>query len=186
VHVHPSKTKSHQSTPPPKSNPGFGHYLNEARAAAALVITTDHPPMDEMVTKSSGLLIAPERTGSYKEQALRDHGEINAFLSPRQICDGVDRALNLGPAEWRARGRAARRDFLRERAEFVARAAELRASLRGRLAAVLEAEGVAAAGAGGGGAGGGGGSGELKLPGAVAQVDDGTLPDWMPREAAKW
>jgi hypothetical protein len=32
---------------------GFGHYLNEARAASALVISTDHPPMNELVTSGA-------------------------------------------------------------------------------------------------------------------------------------
>lgn len=29
---------------------GFGHYINEARAAGAFIISTDHPPMNEFVT----------------------------------------------------------------------------------------------------------------------------------------
>lgn len=29
---------------------GFGHYINEARAAGALVVSTDHPPMNELIT----------------------------------------------------------------------------------------------------------------------------------------
>jgi hypothetical protein len=29
---------------------GFGHYINEGRAAGAFIISTDHPPMSELVT----------------------------------------------------------------------------------------------------------------------------------------
>lgn len=36
---------------------GFGHYLNEARAAGAFIITTDHPPMNEFVTQGAGWCI---------------------------------------------------------------------------------------------------------------------------------
>lgn len=44
---------------------GFGHYMNEARAAGALVVSTDHPPMNELVRDGvSGLLVKPSRTGS--------------------------------------------------------------------------------------------------------------------------
>jgi glycosyltransferase involved in cell wall biosynthesis len=36
---------------------GFGHYLNEARASGALVITTDMPPMNELVRPEAGVLV---------------------------------------------------------------------------------------------------------------------------------
>ena len=42
----------------PSSIEGFGHYINEGRAAGALVITTDFPPMNELVDDSSGILIS--------------------------------------------------------------------------------------------------------------------------------
>lgn len=38
---------------------GFGHYLNEARAVGALVLTLDHPAMNELITPSTGLLLEP-------------------------------------------------------------------------------------------------------------------------------
>jgi hypothetical protein len=36
---------------------GFGHYLNEACAARALVVTTDAPPMNELINSNAGFLI---------------------------------------------------------------------------------------------------------------------------------
>jgi hypothetical protein len=46
----------------------FGHCLNEARAAGALVISTDHPPMNELVQDGvSGVLVKPTKTESYTE-----------------------------------------------------------------------------------------------------------------------
>jgi hypothetical protein len=51
---------------------GFGHYINEARAAGALVVSTDHTPMSELVQDgASGLLVKPSRTGSYTEWQVR-------------------------------------------------------------------------------------------------------------------
>ena len=38
---------------------GFGHYLNEARAVGALCVTTDYPPMNELVTSDAGILVEP-------------------------------------------------------------------------------------------------------------------------------
>lgn len=36
---------------------GFGHYINEARAHGAFIVTSNYPPMNELITKSSGVLI---------------------------------------------------------------------------------------------------------------------------------
>lgn len=41
---------------------GFGHYINEARAVGALVVTTNHPPMNELITEETGVLVQPYRT----------------------------------------------------------------------------------------------------------------------------
>jgi hypothetical protein len=49
---------------------GFGHYINEARASGAFIISTDHPPMNELVPAKIGLLISPDRTTSYDDMAL--------------------------------------------------------------------------------------------------------------------
>lgn len=38
---------------------GFGHYINEARSCGAHIITTDAPPMNELVTTDFGTLITP-------------------------------------------------------------------------------------------------------------------------------
>lgn len=38
---------------------GFGHYMNEARAVGALCVTTDYPPMNEMITTDTGVLVKP-------------------------------------------------------------------------------------------------------------------------------
>ena len=38
---------------------GFGHYINEGRLSSSLIITINAPPMNELVTHNSGLLINP-------------------------------------------------------------------------------------------------------------------------------
>jgi glycosyltransferase involved in cell wall biosynthesis len=50
----------------PSVREGFGHYLNEARAVGALVVTVDHPPMNELVSRDSGLLVPTVFTMSEK------------------------------------------------------------------------------------------------------------------------
>jgi len=93
--------------------------------------------MNELVTPASGILLAPGRTGSYDEQALGKQAAMNAFLTPVQICAGVQRALKLSPAELEAKGKLARREYLRQRSEFVVRMTELRTYLEQRRATVM-------------------------------------------------
>ena len=43
---------------------GFGHYLNEALSTQAVVITTDAPPMNELVTDTFGSLVSFEKSST--------------------------------------------------------------------------------------------------------------------------
>lgn len=132
--------------------------------------------MNELASNETGIVLAPERTGSYAEQALGPYAPMNAFLSPDHICAGVDALRRLGRRRLAAAGVAARAAYLDERAAFIARATELReelaarrqgAELALRWAAAAAADDAATAanasvpaaprGGGGGGSGGGGG-----------------------------
>ncbi len=44
---------------------GFGHYMNEARSIGALILTLDAPPMNELIDRSSGILIPITRSESH-------------------------------------------------------------------------------------------------------------------------
>ncbi|GLE06529.1 hypothetical protein PINS_up015855 [Pythium insidiosum] len=48
---------------------GYGHYINQARAAGGLILAPDTPPMNELVTEDSGVLISSQPT-AHKEQFL--------------------------------------------------------------------------------------------------------------------
>ncbi|EQC26889.1 hypothetical protein SDRG_15312 [Saprolegnia diclina VS20] len=80
----------------PSSMEGFGHYINQARAAGALVVTTDAPPMDEFVDDDSGVLI--HGITPWKQNATM--GQHIVFEVPtRAICESIQVILAMDAHE---------------------------------------------------------------------------------------
>ncbi|EQC35175.1 hypothetical protein SDRG_07406 [Saprolegnia diclina VS20] len=93
----------------PSAMEGFGHYINQARAAGALVVTTDAPPMDEFVDDDSGVLI--HGITPWADKATM--GQNIVFEVPiRAICEAIEDIMAMDPRE-RARraGNGVRRYF---------------------------------------------------------------------------
>jgi glycosyltransferase involved in cell wall biosynthesis len=90
---------------------GFGHYLNEARAMGALIVTTDGPPMNELVDTDSGLLVTPRST------AQTNFGTRH-FIHPNDLASAVRRILGLDLPSRQRLGAAARHRFEFERTLF--------------------------------------------------------------------
>ena len=70
VHLCPSETE------------GFGHYINEGLSTGALVITADAPPMNELVSSDTGLLV-PHRAVQrqhFSERFLVDPDALEAAV----------------------------------------------------------------------------------------------------------
>ncbi|MCJ0826155.1 O-antigen ligase family protein [Luteimonas sp. 50] len=90
---------------------GFGHALMEAMSTGAVVITTDGPPMNELVRPDRGLLVPPVRTGTIN-LALK------FLVDVAGIENAVARALALDPQQLSAMSAAARRHYLEADAQF--------------------------------------------------------------------
>ena len=99
VHVAPSEVE------------GFGHSLLEALSCGALLITTDAPPMNEVVGDSGAFLVpvsASEPMGSGTRY----------FFAEEAFFDVVERVIRLGDAERGALSRSSRAFYERSREEF--------------------------------------------------------------------
>eukprot|EP00775_Hariotina_reticulata_P012551 gene12551-12684_t len=102
----------------PSVREGFGHYLNEARAVGGLVVTVDHPPMNELITPDSGLLVPSVFT-----------------MSEKAIHAGL--ALPAGVAAHKRAAVAAA--FRQEKAAFLHRMGQLKVYLENRTAVAAAA-----------------------------------------------
>lgn len=98
----------------PSETEGFGHYINEALSTKAIVITTDAPPMNELVSSSFGAL------ASYSIEIPTGFGErfpVDAHSLERVISHVLE--LNL---ETKVRmSNLARKSFLENRSQFTMR-----------------------------------------------------------------
>ena len=77
VHLCPSETE------------GFGHYIAEAMSARALVIATDAPPMNELITAERGILCKWENRSKQKFA-------YNHYVSSLSLADAVRESMILG------------------------------------------------------------------------------------------
>jgi Glycosyl transferases group 1 len=103
---------------------GFGHSLNEARAAGAVLITTGGPPMDEMVDDGVSGILVPVRPENRQPYHLSTAYRVTAD----DLAASIRRALALSEEARQAIGLAARARFERERAQFHA---QIRAFMEG-------------------------------------------------------
>lgn len=99
IHVCPSVTE------------GFGHYIMEAMSAKSIVLTTDGPPMNELVTKERGILIPSSRNEPMNLSTkfyVDEHSLAEAVIKTTIMDDGLKNDM----------ANAAREFFLRNDAEF--------------------------------------------------------------------
>lgn len=80
----------------PSETEGFGHYLMEAMSVAAVTITTDAEPMNELVTAERGLLVAHASSGRqnlattyYFDAAAMETAVARAIAMPDEECARV-------------------------------------------------------------------------------------------------
>jgi len=76
----------------PSETEGFGHHLVEGMSVGAITLTTDAPPMNEMITAERGVLVPYARTGTQRLATTY-------FVDETMLQAGVERMLALSPDE---------------------------------------------------------------------------------------
>ncbi|KAG7392128.1 hypothetical protein PHYBOEH_006477 [Phytophthora boehmeriae] len=116
----------------PSRTEGYGHYINQARASGAVIVTTDAAPMNELVTSRDMGVLVPARSqrddrlllgGNYKgEHGLKNAPGLVAAFSSFHLCKTVREMVQSTTSEQRAAmGANARRQY-HEDTKFFARA----------------------------------------------------------------
>ena len=109
----------------PSDTEGFGHYLVEAMSVAAVVITTDAPPMNELIDASRGWLVGYASTGE-------QHLATTYAFDERAMEQAIVSLISMPDEALDALGDQARRWYLDNDAGFSGR---LAAALNPRLTA---------------------------------------------------
>ncbi|TMW58472.1 hypothetical protein Poli38472_010031 [Pythium oligandrum] len=111
----------------PSETEGFGHYINEARSAGALILTTNVAPMNELVDEKSGVLVG--KAHDWWWQTKGDLFMPLAHVDVEDIEAGVERILLMSVEERKRMGRRARAKYLEDRTYFLNAMAALEESL---------------------------------------------------------
>jgi hypothetical protein len=93
---------------------GWGHYIAEAMSVAAVTLTCDAAPMNELVTAERGVLLAARREGMHNLARV-------ALFEPTALEAAVAAMSTIPTARLEALGNAARQWFLDNKRDFPAR-----------------------------------------------------------------
>ncbi|TDH70468.1 hypothetical protein CCR75_001565 [Bremia lactucae] len=111
----------------PSETEGFGHYINEARSVGALIVTSNVPPMNELVDEKNGILIGEPHAWWW--QTKGDLFMPLALVTVADIERSVEKILLLSIEERQRMGRRSRSRFLEDRVYFLNAMAVLEESL---------------------------------------------------------
>lgn len=95
----------------PSLSEGWGHYIVEAMSCRAVTLTTDAPPMNELISAERGVLIP------WIRKEPRHLGK-NFFVDPGKLEDAIEQLISLPVDEKKALGDAGRRWFEQNDRQF--------------------------------------------------------------------
>ncbi len=106
----------------PSEAEGFGHYIVEAMSCQALTVTTDAPPMNELITLERGILVNYSHT---KPQRLGT----NYYVDSQSLEQKINEILEMSDHQKRELGEKARQWYLENDTFFRKRLIEVISSM---------------------------------------------------------
>lgn len=105
----------------PSSCEGFGHYINEGRSTGSIIITTDGPPMNELVNNENGILIKPSKIVNSRQVILCQSikGSKAFIISPENIAKAIDKYYKLDLNQKIKMGLKSRELYLEDKYFFI-------------------------------------------------------------------
>ncbi|KAG7377145.1 hypothetical protein PHYPSEUDO_012080 [Phytophthora pseudosyringae] len=121
----------------PSYSEGYGHIINQARASGAVIITSDVPPMNEMISANeTGVLVSVKREkhpmvvlgGKYRgDHGLKEVGGLVASFASSDVCEAVHRVMrSTTPGDRADMGLNARRQYHADTKYFASAMQEVR------------------------------------------------------------
>ncbi len=95
----------------PSLSEGWGHYIVEAMSTEAVVLTTDAPPMNELVSPTHGITVP------YSNSQPRHLGT-NYFINELKLEQEIEKLILMKPDKKQAIGKLARNWFLKNHSQF--------------------------------------------------------------------
>ncbi|KAJ3112572.1 hypothetical protein HK100_002283 [Physocladia obscura] len=111
----------------PSTQEGFGHYINEARAVGAVVVTTNHAPMNEFIQDGvSGFLVGHREPSTEPYQGMAPYFKSVATVDTEHVCLVVSKVLKLTIDERKLIGQNARYAYIQDKNFMINNIEELR------------------------------------------------------------
>lgn len=85
---------------------GFGHYINEAKSTKSIVITTQAPPMTELVSEKDGILVM-----SNNKKKLKDTLGTRFFIDQNDFNQKIEQIIQMSNDQLKNLGQKARQSF---------------------------------------------------------------------------
>ncbi len=86
---------------------GYGHYINEAKSCHSIVITTNGPPMNELINEKNGFLI-----NCSKKKKLKDNLGNRYLIDIEHFNETIEKIIDLPDPTLKIYGQEARKSFL--------------------------------------------------------------------------
>jgi hypothetical protein len=100
IHITPSLTE------------GFGHYINEARIVGSTILTSNYPPMNELVNSESGILV------ECNELLVKRNKTKICFINENNLLEGVRQIVGMSTKEKKKLGQNAYNSYIKDKEYF--------------------------------------------------------------------